>query len=127
MYQWWMISPITALSTETDNDGNNLIENLFLSAIASHNHQLEFNFSSGELFNPPAPFSSSIFPPKLLSHSQLSFSDCSFNDDAFSANAIAIENRLSQANFILEYQQLYNSYTMCLTSLQECVKEVDGL
>ncbi|KAJ0703425.1 putative transcription factor C3H family [Helianthus annuus] len=121
-------SSITVDGTGTDNDSNNLSENLFLSAISSHNDQLEFDFSSGELFNPPAPFSSSIFPPKL--YSQLSFSspsDCSFDDDAFSANAIATENRLSQASFILEYQQLYNSYTMCLASLQECVKEVDGL
>ncbi|KAJ0912393.1 hypothetical protein HanRHA438_Chr06g0273771 [Helianthus annuus] len=66
----------------------------------------------------------------MLSHSQLSISspsDCSFDDDAFSANAIATENRLSQASFILEYQQLYNSYKMCLASLQECVIEVDDL
>ncbi|KAD1573175.1 hypothetical protein E3N88_02423 [Mikania micrantha] len=119
-------STITTNGTGMENDSNNLSVNRFMSPIASHNDQLDFDFSSGELFN-PAPFSSSIFPPKLLSQSYSSPSDCSFDDDAFSANVIATENRLSQASFILEYQQLYNSYTMCLASLQECVKEVDVL
>ncbi|KAI3794185.1 hypothetical protein L1987_36814 [Smallanthus sonchifolius] len=122
-------STIVTGGTGMDNDSNTLSGNIFLSPIDSLNDQLEFDFSSGELFN-PVPFSSSIFPPKLFPQSQLSLSspsDCSFDDDAFSANAIATENRLSQASFILEYQQLYNSYTMCLTSLQECVKEVDAL
>ncbi|KAK9061964.1 hypothetical protein SSX86_019148 [Deinandra increscens subsp. villosa] len=123
-------STMTTDGTGMDNHSRNLSGSLFLqSPIGSLNDQLDFDFGSGELFN-PAPFSSSIFPPKLLSLSQLSFSspsDSSFDDDAFSANAIATDNRLSQASFILEYQQLYNSYTMCLASLQECVKEVDDL
>ncbi|XP_076908012.1 zinc finger CCCH domain-containing protein 14-like [Bidens hawaiensis] len=131
----------TEFDTDTNNNNinNNNNNNLFLSAISSHNNdeldQLDFDFSSGELFNPNPnpvpPFSStSIFPPKFITQSQLSFSspsDCSFDDDAFSANAISTESRLSQASFILEYQQLYNSYTMCLASLQDCVKEVDVL
>ncbi|PWA67971.1 hypothetical protein CTI12_AA313900 [Artemisia annua] len=44
-----------------------------------------------------------------------------------SANAMATESRLSQASFILEYQQLYNCYTMCLTALQDSVKEAEAL
>ncbi|KAI3519318.1 hypothetical protein L1887_08348 [Cichorium endivia] len=123
-------STMTFESAGVDNESNNLSGNLFLSSIASQNDQLEFDFSSGELFNPASSFSSSNFPPKFISQSQLSFSspsDCSFDDDAFSANAYATENRLSQASFILEYQQLYNSYTVCLASLQDSVKEVDAL
>ncbi|KAI3722751.1 hypothetical protein L2E82_33823 [Cichorium intybus] len=123
-------STITFESVGVDNESNNLSGNLFLSSIASQNDQLEFDFSSGELFNPASSFCSSNFPPKFISQSQLSFSspsDCSFDDDAFSANAYATENRLSQASFILEYQQLYNSYTVCLASLQDSVKEVDAL
>ncbi|KAI3704579.1 hypothetical protein L1987_74804 [Smallanthus sonchifolius] len=112
-----------------DNDSNNLSRNLFLSPIASHSDQFGFDFASGELFNPTS-FSSSIFAPKSVSQSQLSFSslsDCSFDDDALSANSIVSENRLNEASFIVEYQQLYNSYTMCLASLQDSVKEVDAL
>ncbi|CAI9272388.1 unnamed protein product [Lactuca saligna] len=123
-------STIAMDSVGFDNESNNnLSGNLFMSSIASQNDQLDFDFGSGELFN-PASFCSSIFPPKFISQSQLSFSspsDCSFDDDAFSANAYATENRLSQASFILEYQQLYNCYTVCLTSLQDSVKEVDAL
>ncbi|KAI3808473.1 hypothetical protein L1987_24424 [Smallanthus sonchifolius] len=112
-----------------DNDSNNLSANLFLSPIASHTDQFEFDFASRELFNPTS-FSSSIFATNLVSQSQLSFSslsDCSFDDDALSAKSIATENRMSEASFIVEYQQLYNSYTMCLASLQDSVKEVDAL
>ncbi|XP_071735242.1 zinc finger CCCH domain-containing protein 14-like [Rutidosis leptorrhynchoides] len=127
-------------STVTDGGNgmdNNLPVNLFVSPIASfHNNNNErdeqldqFDFSSGELYN-PVSYSSSIFPPKFSSQSQLSYSspsDCSFDDDAFNANTIATESRLSQASFILEYQQLYNSYSMCLASLQDSVKDVDAL
>lgn len=129
-------------STVTD-DGNGIDNNIKLSTNLSlspvetshnnneNNDQLldHFDFSSGELYN-PVSYSSSIFPPKFISQSQLSYSspsDCSFDDDAFNANAIATENRLNQASFILEYQQLYNSYTMCLASLQDSVKDVDAL
>ncbi|GJX14512.1 zinc finger CCCH domain-containing protein 14-like protein [Tanacetum coccineum] len=113
------------VNSDVDND-NNLIGDIFLSD--------EFDYSCGELFNPNNDNSnnnSSIFPPKFISQSQLSYSspsDCSFDDDAlFSANAIATENCLSQASFILDYQQLYNCYTMCLTTLQDSVKEVEAL
>ncbi|GJT04416.1 zinc finger CCCH domain-containing protein 14-like protein [Tanacetum coccineum] len=113
------------VNSDVDND-NNLIGDIFLSD--------EFDYSCGGLFNPNNTNSnnnSSIFPPKFISQSQLSYSspsDCSFDDDAlFSANAIATENCLSQASFILDYQQLYNCYTMCLTTLQDSVKEVEAL
>nr|XP_043634957.1 zinc finger CCCH domain-containing protein 14-like [Erigeron canadensis] len=125
-------SEITADVTGVNNDNNNNVNDKILPSNLNDNDELidQFDFSSGELFNPIQVAASSIFPPKFILQSQLSFSspsDCSFDDDAFSANAIATENRLNQASFILEYQQLYNSYTMCLTSLQDSVREVEIL
>ncbi|CAL5326030.1 unnamed protein product [Camellia sinensis] len=69
-------------------------------------------------------FYPSMFPPNSKSLS-ISPSDCSFDDDTTSS--FTTENRLHQARFILEYQQLYNRYTMCLAHLQESLKEVDAL
>ncbi|XP_057481466.1 zinc finger CCCH domain-containing protein 14-like isoform X1 [Actinidia eriantha] len=70
-----------------------------------------------------ASFYPSIFPPYSNSL-PITPSDCSFDD---SNNTIATENRLHEARFMLEYQQLYNRYTMCLAHLQESLKEFDAL
>ncbi|RAL50788.1 hypothetical protein DM860_015935 [Cuscuta australis] len=43
------------------------------------------------------------------------------------AEAIPIERRLFQANFVLEYQQLYNRYALCLSNLHESLEEVNSL
>ncbi|XAR51506.1 hypothetical protein NMG60_11006153 [Bertholletia excelsa] len=52
-------------------------------------------------------------------------SDCSIYDDV--TEVIDAENRLQQSRFILEYQQLYNRYTMCLAQIEESLKEVESL
>lgn len=68
--------------------------------------------------------SEAYFYSSLLSQSSnYSPSDTSF-DDAMADN-FATERRLCQASFVLEYQQLYNRYTLCLARLQESMKEVD--
>nr|GMC97028.1 zinc finger CCCH domain-containing protein 14-like [Ipomoea batatas] len=59
----------------------------------------------------------------LFAHSCKSPSDSSFDD----AEAMATERRLFHASFVLEYQQLYNRYTLCLAHLQESLKEVNAL
>ncbi|XP_052205532.1 zinc finger CCCH domain-containing protein 14-like [Diospyros lotus] len=69
-------------------------------------------------------FYPSMFAPNSPSLS-ITPSDCSLDDDG--TNSIATDNRLHQARFVLEYQQLYNRYTMCLAHLQETLKEVDAL
>ncbi|CAH9067127.1 unnamed protein product [Cuscuta europaea] len=43
------------------------------------------------------------------------------------AEAMATERRLFQASYVLEYQQLYNRYTLIYASLQESLKEVIAL
>ncbi|KAK3006160.1 hypothetical protein RJ639_015722 [Escallonia herrerae] len=65
----------------------------------------------------------SMFHTNVNSLSE-SFSDCSFDD---ASNGIATANRLNDASFVLEYQQLYNCYTLCLANLQESIKEVEAL
>lgn len=74
-------------------------------------------------YNQFLPPDISIFLPhtKSLSNSP---SDCSF--DSFS-NAIATQNRLNQASCILENQQFYNNYTLCIAALHESIKELDAL
>ncbi|XP_019182591.1 PREDICTED: zinc finger CCCH domain-containing protein 14-like isoform X2 [Ipomoea nil] len=59
----------------------------------------------------------------LFVHNCKSPSDTSFDD----AEAMATERRLFHASFVLEYQQLYNRYTLCLAHLQESLKEVNAL
>ncbi|KAF5961319.1 hypothetical protein HYC85_002528 [Camellia sinensis] len=81
----------------------------------SHNQSDDIDFTG---------FYPSMFPPNSNSLS-ISPSDCSFDDDA--TNAIATDNRLYQARSILEHQQLYNRYAMCIAHLQESLKEVDTL
>ncbi|XAR71385.1 hypothetical protein NMG60_11028612 [Bertholletia excelsa] len=70
----------------------------------------------------------SFYPPFLPPNSNslsLTPSDCSFDD--LTTNSLATENRLHQARFILEYQQLYNRYSMCVSHLQDLLKEVEAL
>ncbi|KAL6993993.1 hypothetical protein U1Q18_012102 [Sarracenia purpurea var. burkii] len=69
-------------------------------------------------------FYPSMYPPNSKSLS-ITPSGCSFDEDA--TNSISTENRLHQARFVLENQQLYNRYTMCLAHLQESLKEIDTL
>lgn len=110
-------TPITILNNSSSNINSSprLSRNPFLSPTSSNYNQfLPTDFST---------FSPSIFLPSTKSLSN-SPSDCSF--DEFS-NAIATQNRLNQASFILENQQLYNNYTLCLATLQESIKELDAL
>ncbi|CAK9150659.1 unnamed protein product [Ilex paraguariensis] len=69
-------------------------------------------------------FNTSYFPPNS---SSLSFSPSDSSVEGEATNAIATENRLYEARFILEYQQLYNRYALCLAHLQKSLKEVDAL
>ncbi|CAA2996586.1 zinc finger CCCH domain-containing 14 [Olea europaea subsp. europaea] len=66
-------------------------------------------------------FYSTLFPQNYSPHSP---SDTTSFDDGDSA---ATERRLRDASCILEYQQLYNSYTVCLAKLQEFIDEGDSL
>ncbi|CAI9766912.1 unnamed protein product [Fraxinus pennsylvanica] len=66
-------------------------------------------------------FYSTLFPQSYSPHSP---SDTTSFDDGDSA---ATERRLRDASCILEYQQLYNSYTVCLAKLQEFMDEGDSL
>ncbi|KAA8547770.1 hypothetical protein F0562_004199 [Nyssa sinensis] len=70
----------------------------------------------------------SFYPSMFLPNSNslsITPSDCSFDDD--NTNAISTEDRLYQASAILEYQQLYNRYAMCLAHLQRSIKQIDAL
>lgn len=72
-------------------------------------------------------FDSSEFIPNFystFSRSSNSPSLTSFDDDT---DDIVNDLRLHQASYILEYQQLYNRYTLCLAHLQESIKEVEAL
>lgn len=66
---------------------------------------------------------STSYYSSLFAHSCKSPSETSFDD----AEAMATERRLFHASFVLEYQQLYNRYTLCLAHLQESLKEVNAL
>lgn len=93
-------------STNTDSGANNP----FLSP-ASLNYLNSINTS----------FYSTLFPQNYSPHSP---SDTTSFDGGDSA---ATELRLRDASCILEYQQLYNSYTVCLAKLQEFIDEGDSL
>ncbi|XP_057469677.1 zinc finger CCCH domain-containing protein 14-like [Actinidia eriantha] len=104
---------------ETTNKNNStdssphLSRNLPLSPSENQSESIDFTSFCHSMF-PPSSNSLSITP-----------SDCSFDEDV--TNSIATENRLHQARFVLEYQQLYNRYSMCLSHLQESLKEIDSL
>ncbi|CAN4083168.1 unnamed protein product [Withania somnifera] len=85
-----------------------LADNPFLSPTSTH------QFDSSEFIpNFYSTFSRSSNSPSLNSFDDI--------DDLFT------DHRLHQASYILEYQQLYNRYTLCLTHLQESIKEVEAL
>ncbi|KAL2531632.1 Zinc finger CCCH domain-containing protein 14 [Abeliophyllum distichum] len=66
-------------------------------------------------------FYSTLFPQNYSPHSP---SDTASFDGGDSA---ATDRHLSEASCILEYQQLYNSYTVCLAKLHEFINEGDSL
>lgn len=94
--------------TCSDATSPHLAHNPFLSPTSTH------QFDSSEF----TPNFYSTFSRTSNSPSQTSFDDI---DD------IATDGRLHQASYILEYQQLYNRYTLCLAHLQESIKEVEAL
>ncbi|KAI3451793.1 hypothetical protein Pfo_008458 [Paulownia fortunei] len=67
--------------------------------------------------NPDASFNSSVFQ----NYSPNSISDTTSFDCGDT------ERRLHDASCILEYQQLYNRYTLCLAQLHDSIEEVDAL
>ncbi|XP_057491217.1 zinc finger CCCH domain-containing protein 14-like isoform X2 [Actinidia eriantha] len=99
-----------------ENSSTDLSPKLFYNPNPSptDNHSDEIDFAS---------FYPSIFPPYSNSL-PITPSDCSFDD---ANNAITTVNRLHEARFMLECQQLYNRYTMCLAYLQESLKDFDAL
>ncbi|KAG5623651.1 hypothetical protein H5410_008869 [Solanum commersonii] len=94
--------------TFSDATSPDLADNPFLSPTSTH------QFDSSEFIpNFYSTFSRSSNSPSLTS-----FDD---TDD------LVTDGRLHQASYILEYQQLYNRYTLCLAHLQESIKEVEAL
>ncbi|CAH9094673.1 unnamed protein product [Cuscuta epithymum] len=87
--------------------------------------------SSSPLYHCNPFLSPSSSPSQLDSANHYSSCLSSLNwkspsDDASfcEAEAMAAERRLFQASYVLEYQQLYNRYTLIYASLQESLKEV---
>ncbi|KAF7134709.1 hypothetical protein RHSIM_Rhsim08G0084000 [Rhododendron simsii] len=76
-------------------------------------------------FYHPSP----MFPPAASTTSlSLSPSDCSSSYNNNNNDVVStVDDRLRQASFVLEYQQLYNRYAMCLAHLQDSLLEVDSL
>lgn len=86
--------------------------------------------SENPQFNTTSTFTSAysaIFQPNSPLPTSVSFtpSDCSYDEE--NNNAVATENRLQQARYVLEYQELYDQYTLCVAHLQETTKEVELL
>lgn len=86
--------------------------------------------SENPQFNTTSTFTSTysaIFQPNSPLPTSVSFtpSDCSYDEE--NNNVVATENRLQQARYVLEYQELYDQYTLCIAHLQESTKEVELL
>ncbi|XP_060194839.1 zinc finger CCCH domain-containing protein 14 isoform X2 [Lycium barbarum] len=95
--------------TSSDATSPHLADNPFLSPTSTH------QFDSSEFIpNFYSTFSRSSNSPSLTS-----FDD---TDDL-----VIDHHRLHQPSYVLEYQQLYNRYTLCLAHLQESIKEVEAL
>ncbi|KAL2241419.1 UNVERIFIED_CONTAM: Zinc finger CCCH domain-containing protein 39 [Sesamum indicum] len=73
--------------------------------------------TSPSYLNSSASFYSSLFQ---------NYSPNSISDTA-SFDGGDTERRLHDASCILEYQQLYNRYTLCLSQLHDSIEEVDAL
>lgn len=116
---------ITAATTVT---GRNTTETRASSDITSGTSQEEHYFSHNPFLSPTSPghldsIEAYFYSSPLLSENSTP-PDTSF-DDAITDN-FGTERRLRQASFVLEYQQLYNRYNVCLAHLQDTIKEVDS-
>ncbi|PHT56648.1 hypothetical protein CQW23_05134 [Capsicum baccatum] len=101
-------STVDAATVFSDTASPHLADNPFLSPTSTH------QFDSSEFIpNFYSTFSRSSNSPSLTSFDDM--------DDLVS------DRRFHQASYILEYQQLYNRYTLCLAHLQESIKEVEAL
>ncbi|KAL6551840.1 hypothetical protein OROGR_007994 [Orobanche gracilis] len=84
-------------------------------------------------FSRSNPFLSPISPTNHLDADASFYSSLFRNystnstSDAASFDGGETERRLHESSCILEYQQLYNRYTLCLAQLYETVEEVDEL
>ncbi|KAJ8545897.1 hypothetical protein K7X08_018480 [Anisodus acutangulus] len=95
--------------TSSDTTSPHLADNPFLSPTSTH------QFDSFEFIpNFYSTFSRSSNSPSLTS-----FDD---TDDL-----LINRHHLHQPSYVLEFQQLYNRYTLCLAHLQESIKEVEAL
>ncbi|KAL6960945.1 hypothetical protein U1Q18_038714 [Sarracenia purpurea var. burkii] len=116
------------MQNEEVHDGNNKNNNDNSSEnLSTHASCINPQISSSQNQSDHTGFTS-FYPPMFPTTSNslsITPSDCSIDDDA--TNTVATDSRLHQARYMVEYQQLYNRYTMCLAHLQESLKEVDVL
>lgn len=103
-------------------NSNNNTDNKYSINSSPHLSRNPFLSPNSEDQSDPTDFTS--FYPSMFTNTSTSPSDTSFD---YTSNTIDTENRLNQASFILEYQQLYNCYTFCLSNLQESIRELDAL
>lgn len=116
---------ITAATTVA---GRNTTETRTSSDITTATSQEEHYFSHNPFLSPTSPGHLDSIEAYFYSSSLLSENSTppdTFFDDAIADN-FGTERRLRQASFVLEYQQLYNRYNVCLAHLQESIKEVDS-
>ncbi|PIA33443.1 hypothetical protein AQUCO_04100103v1 [Aquilegia coerulea] len=104
--------------TSSYGDGSNNANNL---------SPIPFN---KQLFSTPnEKFNSSLFTSPSSFGSSVSFTPSPSSSSCIEENsaAVATENRLYLARLTLEYQELVARYGLCLTHLQEAVKEAEDL
>ncbi|GFP96977.1 zinc finger CCCH domain-containing protein 14 [Phtheirospermum japonicum] len=85
-------------------------------------------------FSQSNPFLSPTSPNNYLSSTDTSFYSSLFQNysphsisDAASFDGGDADCRLHDSSCILEYQQLYNRYTLCVAQLRDTIEEVDAL
>ncbi|KAF8378661.1 hypothetical protein HHK36_030010 [Tetracentron sinense] len=112
----------------SSTDGGNTSTTAISSPLRSHNHRISLSppkQSDGIGFT---SLYSSIFPPKTSLPNSVSLTpSASSCDEDNNNNANATENRLYLARLILEYHELVDRYSLCLTHLQETAKETEAL
>ncbi|KAK6151008.1 hypothetical protein DH2020_015940 [Rehmannia glutinosa] len=84
-------------------------------------------------FSRSNPFLSPTSPANYLNSNSFysslfqNYSPTSLSDTASFDGGGDTERRLHDASSVLEYQQLYNRYALCLSQLRESIEEVDAL
>lgn len=124
------------------NDGSSTVDNTTAQTNSTDSSPSPFQQARKPHLSPPQPpplsssssadhyFASFHHPSPMFSTTSLSPSDgsSSYNNNNDTVDVVStVDDRLRQARFVLEYQQLYNRYAMCLAHLQDSLRELDLL